>query len=190
MHIITLAADKPTSLADWIIAWGTLLAAVAAVAGLGVTIVFAKRDRTEAEKQLKEERTRHRGDLERTKQQLADERRRADAVQLKQYHLTVLADVAEQYSRYTGYANMPQASVAAQRLVVLLRMMPDGTATLLKHQFSVPRSPLDDSRLGEIGQQHSGVIDQPPPTGWVHEELGKNAEEIVNRPTLPAQPQS
>jgi hypothetical protein len=189
VQTLYLAADPP-SRADWMTAWGTLLTALLAAVGLIITIVLAAKDRrradsrlqterTEAAERLKEERDRYEKDLARANAQLAEERARADAERLRQYNVRLLADVVEQYARFQSNAGSPESGEAIARLNVMLRMVPDGTATLLKKQFTIPLTALDGRRLGDISSERGEPVSSSPPGGWIFDELAANAKEIV-----------
>lgn len=179
------ATTEGPSWADQAQAWGTLAAVLVALAALIVTIVLAKQDRGRAQEQLEAEREERRREREQADRELEEERRRTAGEMLRQHHLRVLMEVSEQYARSCAMSNMPQGNEANERLRVLVRLLPDGQAVLIKRRLGLELTALENSRLGDIGQRHGETIPPDPPTGWVHEELRENAEEIITRPALP-----
>lgn len=190
MQTLFLASDPPSA-ADWMTAIGTVGTAVLALVSVGVTILLAYRDRkqtqatfnierADAAQRLQDERDRHRQDVERAERQLAEERERTAQELVRQHHLQLLSQLVECLAEYGDGNPSPHWMVSQQRLRILLQMLPDGTATLLKHWFQVEMGTEDRNRLGEIGQAHGGSIAQQPPRDWVYEELARNARELAS----------
>ncbi|MGW3984053.1 hypothetical protein [Streptomyces mirabilis] len=179
------AAAETPSWTDQAQAWGTLAAVLIALAALIVTIILAKQDRIRAQEQLQAEREERRREQQQANQELEEERRRTSGEMLRRHHLRILMEASEQYARSCAMSGMPQGSEANERLRVLARLLPDGQAVLIKRRLGLELTALESSRLGDIGQRHGEPIPPDPPTGWVHEELRENAEEIITRPALP-----
>lgn len=61
-------------------------------------------------------------------------------------------------------------------------MVPDGYQTLLKRKIGIGLTEEDERRRAalvlRLGPEPEGVVDGPP-TGWGHEELSSNIDELV-----------
>lgn len=130
---------------DKLTAWGTAGTALAAVAGLAVSIGLAWQERDRRGKEL-----------------------------LRQERLSQLAEIGEQYNSYRQAAKSEDAdgqAAAAMRLKYQLAFMPEGMARMLKHQFGVTLTPKDAMVLTDAFQ---GAVPAKPPEDMVLAELRSN----------------
>ncbi|WP_269857963.1 hypothetical protein [Streptomyces sp. RPT161] len=187
---------------------GTVATAVVAVAALITTIVLSvqerkraatelertradadarvqeERDRFETQRveaaaKFQEERERYQADIARAEEQLANEQRRVEAQRVKEYRLRTLESVAEQYARWEANKGQPEASEAAGRLQVLLRLLPDGIAPILKNELSLVEEPLDRAFIDQLFLEKSGNIPKPFPSTGIYADLARCAQQIA-----------
>lgn len=102
-------------------AWATFTVAVAAVAGLGLSVWLPHRERQAAREQGRTE-------------------------LLRQQRVAELREIAQQYALYRATSRREQAKALA-KLRAVLWLMPDGMAARLKSQFDVPLGPKDKELL-------------------------------------------
>ncbi|WP_419994769.1 hypothetical protein [Streptomyces boninensis] len=175
------------------VTWAQELTAYVALAGLGTTIFLAWRDRRRADQQLKaeierhelalkEERERHERDRAEAARQIREERTRAGDERMRQHRMDLLLKVSEAYAELRGHKRMPQEDAARERLRVLLHLVPDGSQTYLKDALGL-RLKYDDEQglerfLETVVPQPDGETEKPY-AEWVYEELRQDIEVLM-----------
>jgi hypothetical protein len=99
--------------------------------------------------------------------------------------------LGDAYTTTVAYSGMPQASLAAEQIPLLLLALPANFATLLRFQYNIGLA----SEHGELWTKYADPgagLSKPVPTAWVKRELAANMQDAVKMPgrSLPAVPPS
>jgi hypothetical protein len=164
--------------------WGSLVAALVAVAALIVTVKTANRDRIQGEQERQEDRAE-------ADRRLTDERRASGVLLERQlerqrqrdrrdFLIEQLQRAGDAWSDYTALSTMPQQRVAVQRIQAILPVLPVGFASLLKVRF--PASSLDDPQAGAEAERRAKAAGLPLKAAGsteIFEELADNIRELL-----------